>query len=327
MPVEPLDATVIICAYSLERWAELEEAIRRVQGQARPPRQTIVVIDDNEELLVKAREAFPEVTVVPNAHGAGASGGRNTGYELSSTPTLVFLDDDALPEPGWLERLLEPLEDASVLGTGGYLEPLWRSGRPAWFPHEFDWVVGCSYPGLPVGREPMRNPISANMSVRKAAFERAGGFENALSRLDVGGVVTGTAEETEFSIRAQQRTAGGRWMHAPDARALHVVPPGRTTFSYFRTRCRLEGTSKATLTRLTGRQTGLASERRYVTRILPGAFLRSLLRGLTGDGAALRRAAVIVVGLAEVSLAYARAELAFRTGRKPVPQPSVAAAE
>ena len=35
------------------------------------------------------------------------------------------------------------------MGVGGTIEPAWEQGSPRWFPHEFNWTVGCTYPGLP----------------------------------------------------------------------------------------------------------------------------------------------------------------------------------
>jgi len=35
---------------------------------------------------------------------------------------------------------------------------------PIWFPEELDWIVGCSYEGLPKRRTYVRNPIGCNMS-------------------------------------------------------------------------------------------------------------------------------------------------------------------
>jgi GT2 family glycosyltransferase len=316
---EPLDATVVICAYTLDRWDELTEAVASVERQTRRPRQTILVIDNNAEMLRRAQRAFTGITVVENRHGVGASGGRNTGYDLSEASILVFLDDDAFAAPTWLEELLSAFDDPAVLGTGGALEPVWRGGRPAWFTDEFNWIVGCTYTGMPTVRAEIRNPICANMSVRRDVFERAGGFEHALSRLDSGGLVTGTAEETEFCIRARQRTPGGYWLYVPEARVQHVVPPSRSTFAYFRGRCRLEGASKAILTELTGTEDGLSSERDYVRSTLPRAVLRELRAAARGDRDGLRRVGAIVAGAAYTGIAYARVRAEIMAGRRPRP--------
>lgn len=317
------EATIIICAYSMARWPDLRHTMACVARQTHPARQTILVIDHNPDLLSLARAALTDAQVVANVYARGASGSRNTGYELSATDTLVFLDDDTVPDEGWLAALLAPLGREDVLGTGGDLQPLWRESPPDWLTPEFHWTIGCSYTGLPTTHAPYRNPISANMAVRKSVFEAAGGFEQALSRRDVDGVVTGTAEETEFCIRAERASPGRVWMFVPDAHVLHVVPAQRTQFAFYRQRCRLEGASKAILTELTGSQDGLSSELAYVTSVLPRALARELRAAVAGDSRGARRAGAILVGVWCTAAAYARVRMQMRFGRRPRPAPSV----
>jgi glycosyltransferase involved in cell wall biosynthesis len=313
-----LDASVVICAYTMDRWDDLTAAVEAVQHQTHPSREIIVVVDRTETLLERATAELEGVTVALNHHGPGLSGARNTGYDLSSAAVIVFLDDDAFPEPQWLAELLAAYEDPSVLGAGGEVVPLWREGRPAWFPAEFNWVVGCSYTGMPEQRSEIRNPIGANLSMRREVFGASGGFELALGRLDLGNgkVVTGTADETEFCIRARRENPGGRWLYVPEARVHHVVARSRGTWRYFAERCRLEGGSKAVLTGLTGTEKGLESERRYVRSVLPRAVVRDVTAGLRGDRVAFQRAAAIVVGLVLTAGAYVRGRVAMARGRR-----------
>lgn len=315
---QDLDASVVICAYTLDRWDDLVAAVDAVKAQSRPAREIFVVVDRNEELFARASAAFDGVQVAMNHHGPGLSGGRNTGHDLATGAILVFLDDDAFPEPQWLERLLEAYTDPLVLGAGGEVVPLWREGRPDWFPAEFNWVVGCSYVGMPEEPSVIRNPIGANLSMRREVFTESGGFEQALGRLDMGNgkVVTGTADETEFCIRAARRTPGGRWLYVPEARVHHVVARSRGTWKYFAERCRLEGGSKAVLTTLTGTESGLASERRYTRSVLPRAVLRDLRAALGGDTVAARRGAAVLAGLTLTVVAYAKGRVAIALGRR-----------
>ena len=231
----------------------------------------------------------------------------------------MFLDDDAVPEPDWLERLLSHYTDDDVIGVGGGVLPDWRSGRPDWFPAEFNWVVGCSWTGLPDTLAEVRNLICANLSVRREVFAAVGGFPNEMGRIAApdGTFTMGTAEETEFCIRASRRHPGGRWLYAPDARVHHVVAKSRLTWTFFVERCQNEGNSKAVLTRLAGAARGLESERHYVRSVLPRAVLHELRQGLAGDIAALRRAGAIVTGLAITAAFYlrGRALLALRPPR------------
>jgi glucosyl-dolichyl phosphate glucuronosyltransferase len=246
-------AAVIICAYSLERWPLLCRVLDAVAAQTHPAEDVIVVVDGNRKLYDRAIRQAVAATVVMNRYGGGAAGGRMTGADAARAPVLVFLDDDAIPDPDWLDRLLRPYEDPRVIGTGGRLEPMWETARPRWLPPEYDWIVGCSFDRADRAQYArIRNPIAANMSIRADVFAAAGGMTLALGRSDVDGRVSGTAEETELSIRAGRLYPGGHWVYTPSAHVRHHVPAARGTWRYFRRRCALEGRSKAVVTALIG---------------------------------------------------------------------------
>jgi glycosyltransferase involved in cell wall biosynthesis len=295
--------SVIICAYTEARWNDLVDAVASVARQRRPPDEVIVVCDHNAALLERARRELRAAVVIANAHDRGLSGARNSGVGAARGDVLVFLDDDAVAATDWLERLLAPYEDARVIGVGGTVEPVWSAGRPTFMPPEFDWVVGCTYRGLPERREPVRNLIGANMSLRRQVFDAVGGF-----RADVGRVGTRPVgcEETELCIRARQRLPGTEFIYEPRARVHHRVTLERASRRYFRARCWAEGLSKAVVARQAGPDAALASERRYVTTTLP----RGVARGL-GDAfvrrepGGLRRAGWIVSGVAITAAGYA----------------------
>jgi glycosyltransferase involved in cell wall biosynthesis len=307
---------VIICAYSLDRWDELRTAVRSALEQTHPPREVSVVVDNNPDLLNRAREELHGVRVVANHHRPGLSGARNTGADVSNGSILAFLDDDAVASPRWLQEHLTAYSDPSVLGVGGDVTPIWRSNAPRWLPEELYWVIGCTYVGMPVEPAPIRNPIGANMSIRADVFAAAGGFQHKLGRLDVGGrALTGTADETEFCIRASRRYPDGQWLYRPAASIRHVVTPYRATWRHFVDRCRLEGGSKAVLVGLCGKRSGLASERRYVARVLPLGVLKELRAASHREPYALTRAAAICAGFAITAWTYLRARAEMRLGR------------
>jgi glycosyltransferase involved in cell wall biosynthesis len=230
------EAAVVICAHTLDRWNELNRAVESVRAQTHPAREIIVIVDNNEALRERAAREIAAVTVLPNAKEAGLSGGRMTGAEHAKASVIVFLDDDAVADPQWLEQLLNAYRDPAVLGAGGPVEPLWQTPPPSWFPAEFHWVVGCTYAGMDVRDGRIRNPVGANMSVRADVLRGAGGFTSALGRRKLGFSVSGrsaiggkaeSCEETEFCIRATRRYPGGYWAYRPGARVHHAVPAQR----------------------------------------------------------------------------------------------------
>jgi glycosyltransferase involved in cell wall biosynthesis len=312
--------SVIVCAHTLDRWDDLRAAMASVRAQTRPATEVIVVVDNNEVLLRRAQAELEGVMVTANVHPGGLSGGRLTGAELARGSVLAFLDDDAIADPIWLEELMAAYADPMALGAGGFVEPRWVTPRPGWFPAEFNWVVGCTYEGLPIDAGRIRNPIGANMSVRAEVMARAGTFDPVFGRSYSGTLArAGTCDETEFCIRASRLHPGGFWAYRHDARVRHTVTGQRATWRYFVNRCRMEAQSKALLTGLTGTDAGLASERTYVRSVLPRAVARELRGGLRGDVDALRRAGAIVAGLlitaAEYSRVRATGAWAARRGR------------
>src|SRR3954452_24357230 len=80
VPTGRLPVSVVVCAYSMKRWDDLVDAVDSIGRQSRPPLETIVVIDHNDDLLDRATEASrTTAAVVPNRHERGLSGARNTG--------------------------------------------------------------------------------------------------------------------------------------------------------------------------------------------------------------------------------------------------------
>jgi glycosyltransferase involved in cell wall biosynthesis len=298
----PGSVSVVICAYTLDRWTDLVEAVRSVAQQSAPAVETIVVVDHEPELLSRVRRDLPDVIAIPNDEQRGLSGARNSAVRRAGGGIIAFLDDDARADRDWLAQLLRVYAESDALGVGGSIEADWRQGRPGWFPPEFDWVVGCSYRGLPETPTNVRNLIGANMSFRREVFELIGGFNTDVGR--VGALPVG-CEETEFCIRLRQRQPGAMTLLEQRARVQHRVPAGRSGWRYFRERCFAEGRSKAIVAQRLGADDALSTERSYVARTLPRGVVRGLADAvLRSDPAGLQRALAIVAGLAMTAAGY-----------------------
>ena len=296
MPARTPDVSVVICAYTENRWAELVAAIDSLRAQTLPPLEIIVVVDHNPALLERATHELDGVIVVANSDTPGLGGARNSGLWKASGSVIAFLDDDAVATPVWLQELARGYEDERVLGVGGAIEPIWEGGRPRWLPAEFDWVVGCTYRGMPESPSSVRNLIGCNMSYRRDVLEALGGF-----RLGYG------CDETELCIRARRRWPEQILLYVPAARVSHRVPASRARWKHFRTRCYFEGGSKAVVSWLLGSSEGLASERTYTLRTLPLGVAKGITETVVSrDPAGVTRAAAIVAGLAITTAGYVR---------------------
>jgi len=283
--------SVVIAAYATDRWNYLQDAVKSVQAQTIPVLETVVVVDHNPELLSRARRELNGVIVIASTGLPGASGSRNAGVAVTHGEIVAFLDDDACAEANWLEALLPHFVSDNVVGVGGRVDPLWATSRPRWFPPEFDWTVGASYPGMPNKAQPIRNVWSNNMAIRRSSFNAVSGFRDNFGKVGQ----RSRPEDTDLCLRSA--AAGNRtWMYEPDGVAGHWVPQQRTTLGYFVRRCFNEGLGKAALSTLNGASQSTSTERDYARRVLPRAIGRGLREAAVGDVSGGLRSAAIAFG-------------------------------
>jgi GT2 family glycosyltransferase len=101
-------ATVVVVTWNGERW--LRPCLQALARQRTSFPFVVWVVDNastdgSVELLEREH---PEVRVLRNAANLGYAGGNNTALREVTTPYAVLLNNDAAPEPDWLERLLAP---------------------------------------------------------------------------------------------------------------------------------------------------------------------------------------------------------------------------
>jgi glycosyltransferase involved in cell wall biosynthesis/GT2 family glycosyltransferase len=114
----PLDAAVVIASY------RRPEALRRCLGgvarQSVAPAQTIVVRREGDE-ATRAVLSEPDQAAVTHVvvREPGVLAAMRAGRDAARTEIVAFVDDDAVPRPDWLERLLGHLRDPRVGGVGG----------------------------------------------------------------------------------------------------------------------------------------------------------------------------------------------------------------
>lgn len=239
--------------------------------------------------------------------GPGLSGARNSGITYGSNPVVCFIDDDAVPLPGWSVAVREAFSEPEVAAVGGRVRPRFTGTdggivpRPRWVPESCDWVFGCDYAGGPSDGALIRNPIGAAMAVRREILDEGEGFRSGVGRL---GADCAGGEETELF---QRLTAGHpeRQVRKKDAfRVLHSVPPSRVCLRYVLRRSFMEGRSKAALSALS--YTALGAERDHLDRAATGVGgelrrlvhgdLSAVLRLATGAGVILAAGTGFLIG-------------------------------
>ena len=175
----------------------------------------VIVVDDasSDDTVAVARAAGARVLEL----GAGSDTGnpalaRNRGAALAAGDPIVFLDADCTPQAGWLDRLLSAHEaGADVVGGSLDLPP----GLPAMA--RCDYYCGWYHVHSRRRSGEVPNHPPGNLSVRRAAFGRSGGFTERQP--------VAYAHE-ELAWQSEVRRAGGRILFEPAAIVHHHNRPG-----------------------------------------------------------------------------------------------------
>lgn len=239
-----MKVSVVISTYTKDRCKDVLRCINSILNQTLKPDEIILVLDPVEDLIEFYKEKVPREVRVVASSGFGLSNARNTGIMNASGDIIAFIDDDAWADMYWLERLIENYQDGNVWGVGGKIVPVFDEKRPKWLPEELDWIVGCTYKGMPETKSEVRNPIGANMSFRKEAFEIVGLFRTEVGRY---GKKLLSGEEAEFAMRLKKLMPNAKIIYDPSAIVYHRVPKSRTKLRYAMRRAYYEGYSKAIL--------------------------------------------------------------------------------
>jgi glycosyltransferase involved in cell wall biosynthesis len=171
---------------------------------------------------------------------------------------IVFLDDDAVPDDGWLLGILRPLVREPTIGVVGcFARPRWLAPRPDWFPERFldefaafrhpGQRLTCTFPSYPpgLGLAARRHPcleLFAHPARMAAPLGRR-------STDDTKPIYSG--EDTDL---CEIYARNGFQVIVEDAPGVaHAVHGSRLTPDWFRRRFRSEGHGRVYLCRRFGR--------------------------------------------------------------------------
>jgi GT2 family glycosyltransferase len=154
--------------------ARLLERLLGALAEERADRDVEVVVVDDGSSDDTSRVLRAAGLRVVTTSGVGPAGARNAGWRASRGAYVAFTDDDCVPPPDWLARLLAPLDgDAVVDGVGGPIAPLAHG-----FFEDFEHAEGLANHGL-ASDGTVRYLVTANAAYRRSALERVGGFDES----------------------------------------------------------------------------------------------------------------------------------------------------
>jgi len=288
-----LTVSVIICAYTLERWEQMKEALASVVRQELAPLEVFLCIDHNDALYERCLEELPAMTsespwtlqIIRNRFDTHLGGARTTAAEIATGDILAFLDDDAAASPSWLAMLTRHYGDANIVAVGGAPVAKYETARPRWLPFECNWIFGCAYRGLPETVGPIDHMIGANMSVRRDVLMSWGGFQSD------------NHDDMDLSHRAIHAHGASSVLFDPNAIVYHFVPTARLTWTYFWRRCFFVNKGKVAAFRTMGEASNLNAELKFAGRSLTRAFVLEGRELLGGDVYAPVRYAALMTAI------------------------------
>jgi cellulose synthase/poly-beta-1,6-N-acetylglucosamine synthase-like glycosyltransferase len=212
----------VVCTQ--HRAVELDRCLAGL-GRLDYPRYEVIVVDNtsgDDSVRWLAEAASARCVVEPTL---GLSRARNTGVRAARGELVAFIDDDAVPEPSWLDAHARAFEDPSVAATTGRI----LAGSPdtsaaqAWAAAEDlgatpfrvdrttpDWFERANFGGVGVG---------PNMVFRSVLFESGWGFRESLG-LGNGERPLGEEDYAFFDLIREGHTVA----YIPEAVVYHQRP-------------------------------------------------------------------------------------------------------
>ncbi|HEY0057705.1 MAG TPA: glycosyltransferase [Flavisolibacter sp.] len=227
--------SVVICSYN-----RADYIINAIDSLARqtvlPECFEVIVVDNNskdntESLVLEYIAQHPHIDISYLLETRqGASYARNTGAAKSRGQLLCFMDDDAVAEKDYLEKILHFFDEhPDAAGLGGRIIPLYIPAKPAWMSHHVSSLVGnFDYAPEQTVFAPGKYPLESNMIVQKALFNAIGGFNTALP--GVVGTLRIGGEGKDFFLRLHALRKP--IYYHPQVIVHHVVEVAKLTREY-----------------------------------------------------------------------------------------------
>lgn len=272
--------SVVICTYTLDMYEHFREAADSVLTQTHDDIEFVVIVDGTPAVFDRVSEDYGDrenAVIECNDENVGLLQSRNRGAEVANGDIVAFIDDDAIADEEWIERLVRAYEEEDALAVGGRMTPKWVAGKPSFLPEEFYWLIGVTHRGFADGPGEVRNTFGSNISFRRDIFLKLGGFD-----INIGGRKGDKnlqGGETELCARLRTELDGSLY-YAPCAKVGHKVFEYRTQPRWLLQRAFWQGYSKRAMEVFVPKD-GIDEEGDFLRYLLFDSTPRLIRQGVT----------------------------------------------
>ena len=269
--------SIVICSHN--RSVDVSECVEALMPQIGAEAEVILVDSasdpKNEAEMAKLAMLYPAVNLT-RVDQPGLSLARNRGVHLAAGDWVVFLDDDAVPFPDWLEKLLATVTAASptqaVIGGGIY--PRWPANMNGeHLGKRWKMFLSLAEADRPGSVTEGYTVNGANYAIRRSVLLDIGGFSEKLGRVG-DSLISGD----DCLVTSRVLDAGLEATFDPAFKVYHKISRERLKISWILRRTFSEGISEIRIFR--SRDLPLPRHLRPIKLIasLPVLLLLSIVR-------------------------------------------------
>lgn len=193
--------SIVICTFNRSKL--LQSAIKSVwEQEISPVCYELIIVDngstDNTKEVVE--QSYPERKNIRYIFEVkqGLSHPRNRGWKEAYGEYVVYIDDESLLPPGYLETTFQIIQSFNPDIFGGVIKALYDFEKPLWVKEEYF----SDFLGRKTGVLPQDEFVyGGNMGIKKDVLNKLGGFN---INLGMKGNQLAYAEEVEFQQRATE---------------------------------------------------------------------------------------------------------------------------
>lgn len=242
-----VDLSAVVCTHN-PRDDHLRRTLSGLRRQTLDDDQWELLIVDNASDTSLADEI--DVSWHPNGRivredRVGLTYARLRSFHEAEAPLMVYIDDDNVLDPAYLERVIELFRGHPEIGAlGGKSLPEYEGNPPNWF-DEVGMDLGCrdlgddvqiaSWEEVPVNERtyPECAPIGSGLAIRKEAYQayvESAARDARRTALGRAGESLASGEDNDIVMTLLEE--GWTVGYFPSLKLTHLIPEERVTPSY-----------------------------------------------------------------------------------------------